>query len=95
MKRMKHLGGQRIFSLVHYDSIDGINWQPAKFHEISDRTITWEDGTTEKLDHLERPQVVFEDGKPVALICAADRIDELNVRHAFNVQIPLIVEVHE
>ena len=95
VKRMKHLGGQRIFSLVHYDSIDGIDWQPAKFHEISDRTITWEDGTTEKLDHLERPQVVFEDGKPIALICAADRIDEQNVRHSFNVQIPLSIKVHQ
>ena len=58
---------KRVFSLVHYDSIDGIDWQPAKHHEISDRTITWDDGTTEQLDHLERPQVIVENGKPIAL----------------------------
>lgn len=94
VKRIKHDGKKRVFSLVHYDSMDGIDWQPAKYHEISDRTITWEDGTTEQLDHLERPQVVVEDGKPIALVCAADRIDENNVRHSFNIQIPLVVESH-
>lgn len=91
VKRITHEGKKRVFSLVHYDSIDGIDWQPAKHHEISDRSITWEDGATEQLDHLERPQVVVEEGKPIALICAADRIDENNVRHSINVQIPLVV----
>ena len=93
VKRIKHVGKKRIFSLVQYDSKDGVSWNPARFHEISDRTITWEDGQREQLDHLERPQVVFEDGKPVALICSADRIDQDNVRHSFNVQIPLVVKV--
>ena len=41
------------------------------------------------MPHLERPQVYIEDGKPVALLCAADTLDENNVRHSFNVQIPL------
>jgi len=76
---------------VHYDSTDGIDWHPAKHHEISDRTVTWEDSTSEKFDHLERPQVIVENGVPVALLCAADRIDESKVRHSFNIQIPLIV----
>ncbi len=91
VKRMKHVKKKRMFSLVHYDSTDGIEWHPAKHHEISDRTVTWEDGQTEKFDHLERPQVVVEDGVPVALMCAADRIDKNKVRHSFNIQIPLIV----
>ena len=93
VKRIKHIRKKRVFSLVHYDSIDGIDWQPAKYHEISDRTITWEDGTIEQLDHLERPQVVVENGRPIALVCAADRIDDNNVRHSFNVQIRLNVEI--
>ncbi|QEG02634.1 Glycosyl hydrolases family 43 [Stieleria maiorica] len=95
VKRIKHENGKRLFSLVHYDSVDGIDWQPAKHHELSDRSITWEDGTTERFDHLERPQVLIEDGVPVALMCAADRIDENNVRHSFNLQIPLIVTKDE
>ena len=85
--------GQRIFSLVHYDSVDGFDWKRGKHFEISNREITWEDGTIQKLDHLERPQVFLEDGIPVALLCAADTIDENNVRHSFNVQIPLKVTI--
>jgi hypothetical protein len=91
VKRMKHIKKKRVFSLVQYDSVDGIDWHPAKHHEISDRTVTWEDGTSQKLDHLERPQVVLENGVPVALTCAADRIDSNNIRRSFNVQIPLII----
>ncbi len=91
VKRMKHINKNRMFSLVQYDSTDGIDWLPSKHYEISDRTVTWEDGTPETFDHLERPQVVIENGVPIALMCAADRIDDNNVRHSFNIQIPLIV----
>ncbi len=93
VKRIKHEGEKRIFSLVQYDSLDGFDWQPAKHHEISDRTVTWEDGTSEQFNHLERPQVVVENGVPIALACAADRIDQNKVRHSFNIQIPLIAEL--
>lgn len=89
VKRMKSAGKRRIFSLVQYDSPDGFDWQPSRFHEISDRTITWQDGKTQQLEHLERPQLIIEKGKPIALLCAADTRDENRVRHAFNVQIPL------
>lgn len=89
VKRMKHVQGKRLFSLVHYDSFDGYSWQPAKHHAISERIITWEDGRKQLVTHLERPQVFIENGEPVALLCAADTLDENNVRHSFNVQIPL------
>ncbi len=94
VKRMKHVGDERVFSLVHYDSEDGIKWHQAKYFEISDRTVTWEDGSSHQFDHLERPQVYLEDGKPVALLCAADSIDINNVRHSFNIQIPLKITKH-
>jgi hypothetical protein len=42
--------------------------------------------------HLERPQLYFENGAPVTLLCAADTLDEKGVRQTFNVQIPIIVE---
>ncbi|MCM2369163.1 sulfatase-like hydrolase/transferase [Aporhodopirellula aestuarii] len=91
VKRIKHEGGRRLFSLVHYDSLDGLDWKPGKHHEISQREVEWEDGEVQQFDHLERPQVYVENGKPVALLCAADTIDENNVRHSFNIQIPLVI----
>lgn len=91
VKRIKHVDNKRLFSLVHYDSQNGIKWNKAKHFEISERTFTWEDGRTQQFDHLERPQVLVEDGKAIALMCAADTIDANNVRHSFNVQIPLVI----
>ncbi|MGC6430543.1 MAG: glycoside hydrolase family protein [Jejuia sp.] len=95
VKRIKHEGKKRVFSLVHYDSEDGINWNQAKHFEISDRTVTFTDGRKIKFDHLERPQVFIENGEPVALLCAADSIDVNNVRQSFNIQIPLKITKHK
>jgi hypothetical protein len=91
VKRMRHEGNKRLFSLVHYDSEDGIYWNKAKNFEISERIFTWENGRTQQFTHLERPQVLVENGEAIALICAADTLDENRVRHAFNVQIPLVI----
>ncbi|MEO0331307.1 MAG: glycoside hydrolase family protein [Bacteroidota bacterium] len=87
VKRM--IWEKKIYSLVHYDSEDGIHWNQGKYFDITDRTITWADGKKQRFAHLERPQVFIENGQPVALLCAADTLDENNVRHSFNVQIPL------
>ncbi len=89
VKRIKHIENKRVFSLVHYDSVDGFDWQPGKYHDVSERTVIWEDGEVQQLNHLERPQVFIEDGEPVALLCATDTYDEKRVRHSFNMQIPL------
>lgn len=89
VKRIKHIDGKRVFSLVHYDSDDGIDWKPGKHHHISDREVEWENGRIQQFDHLERPQVYVENGTPVALLCAADTLDEQGIRQSFNLQIPL------
>lgn len=91
VKRIKHEGKQRVFSLVQYDSEDGYNWKKAKHHEISERIVQWENGKIQQFKHLERPQVFIENGEPVALLCAADTLDVHKVRHSFNIQIPLVV----
>lgn len=91
VKRIKHIDGKRVFSLVHYDSMDGFDWKPAKHRNISERIIKWEDGRVQRFDHLERPQVYLEDGKPIALLCAADTLDAHGIRQSFNVQIPLLI----
>ncbi|WP_221409086.1 glycoside hydrolase family protein [Reichenbachiella versicolor] len=95
VKRIKFEGKKRLFSLVHYDSEDGINWDRAKYFEISDKTVVWEDGESQKFDHLERPQVFIENGEPVALLCAADIYDENNVRQSYNIQIPLKITKYD
>lgn len=88
VKRIKFEGKKRLFSLVHYDSNDGIKWEKAKYFDISERKVTWEDGRVQQFKHLERPQVYIENGEPIALLCAADTIVN-KVRHSFNIQIPL------
>ena len=72
---------------------DGFNWHPAKHHEISDRTVEWEDGEVQRFTHLERPQVYIDNGEPITLLCAADTLDESRVRHAFNIQVPLKISI--
>lgn len=91
VKRMQSADGQRAFTLVHYDSVNGIDWERGKHFLVSDKTVEWYDGAREQLDHLERAQVWIEDGQPVALLCAGDRYDENKVRYSFNVQIPMRV----
>ena len=92
VKWFERSGKHTNMSLVHYESDDGVDWQKASNFEISERTITWENGRVQQFLHLERPQVFIEDGEPVALLCAADTLDEKGVRQSFNIQIPLIIE---
>lgn len=91
VKSIKQEEGKRVFYLVQYESENGIDWLEAKNFHISDRTVTWANGKQQKLTHLERPQVLLENGEPIALMCAADTLDANNVRQSFNVQIPLII----
>lgn len=76
-------------SLVLFDSEDGFDWNLAKNPLVSTLQIEWENGETQKVDHLERPQLYLENGVPVALLCASDTHDENGVLQSFNVQIPL------
>ncbi len=89
--------GRRVsfFSLKLFRSRDGLEWHAARDAHVTDRTLHWEDGTIQQLTHLERPQLYIEDGRPVALLCAADTRDPNNVRRSFNVQIPVTFEAVE
>lgn len=95
VKRIQQKDKNRVFSLVHYDSEDGIDWRSGKYFDVSDRTITWEDGQKQQFTHLERPQVLLENGVPTVLLCAADTLDVNHVRHSFNIQIPLKITAHD
>jgi predicted GH43/DUF377 family glycosyl hydrolase len=72
-------------SLVLFYSLDGLDWKLAKHPLISDLNIKMADGTIKKLEALERPQLFFENGKLVVLLCAVNETQG----HSYNVQIPL------
>lgn len=77
-------------SLALFCSADGENWSPAKKPLVSVPEITWSDGETTKLVHLERPQLLIEDGRPVMLFLAADAMsDYTEDGNTFNVHIPV------
>ena len=74
-------------SLALFYSLDGKKWELAKNPLVSNLEVLWEDGTTEKFDHLERPQLLIVDGKPIALYLAADHIN--TTQGSCNIQLPL------
>ncbi|TXE12102.1 hypothetical protein FUA26_06785 [Seonamhaeicola algicola] len=71
------------------NALDGFDWKLSKNPLVSKLEITKQDGSIQKLKHLERPQMFFENGKPIALFCAADTLDTKGVLHSWNVQIPI------
>ena len=73
-------------SLALFSSEDGFNWEKARNPLVSKLEIEWKNETKQKVIALERPQLFFENGEMVALLCAVNA----NIEHSFNVQIPLI-----
>lgn len=77
-------------SLALFYSIDGIDWKPCDNCFISTPQITWEDGSSLRLSHLERPQLLFENGKPIMIFFAADEMNDYSkAGQSYNVHIPL------
>ena len=78
----------RGYSLALWKSADGFDWKLSKHPFVANPgTVRWADGHEENLTALERPQLLLENGEPIALCCAAAND---KARHgSFNVQIPL------
>lgn len=81
-------------SLALFYSVDGLDWKAVDKPLVSMPEIHWKDGSIMKLQHLERPQLLIEDGKPTMLFLAADTLaKELGKYaengHSFNVHIRL------
>lgn len=76
------------YSLALFESADGLDWQPSTHVLVtSPKLVRWADGQSHPLTALERPFLYRENGRPLALFCAAaDREDRDN---SFNIQIPL------
>ena len=94
---LKDMGGHflkgRGRTVVRFESKDGHDWKLAQNPLVTDTTLRWADGRVEKVNRLERPQLYFEDGRPVALLAAVgipwDAPRFADVKHTFNVRIPL------
>jgi hypothetical protein len=74
-------------STALWQSLDGFDWKLAPHPLVATTEITWEGGQKQKLNSLERPQLFFEDGRPVVLMFASDTDRQRD--HSFNVRIPL------
>ena len=76
------------YSLPLWESADGIDWKLSKHAFVANPgTIRWADGHEEQLTTLECPQLVFDNGEPIPLCCAA--ANNKSRDGSFNVQIPL------
>jgi hypothetical protein len=77
-------------SLALWESPDGLEWKLAPHALVSTTEVTWQGKGKQKMNSLERPQLLFSaDGRPIVLLGA---VDEDRARgHSFNVRIPLAV----
>lgn len=78
---------KRGYSLALWESADGMDWKLSQHAFVANpSTIRWADGSPAKLNSLERPQLLFDNGVPIALLCAA--ADTPGRDGSFNVTIP-------
>lgn len=84
------LGGEK-HGGIQAVSRDGIHWELADEPQAYSRTILWDDGTVQTMGSLERPFLLFQDGKPTHLfMAAADGPGGFrNAAHTWNMVIPL------
>lgn len=75
-------------STALFESADGFEWKLAAHPLVATTEITWADGRKQRLHSLERPQLFFENGKPILIMFACD--EDKQRSHSFNVQIPLV-----
>lgn len=82
-------------SLALFYSLDGKKWKPVKHPLISTTELHMYTGKTIELQHLERPQLLFEEGKPIILFMAADTLSSYFSKqtedvNSFNVHIKIL-----
>jgi hypothetical protein len=74
--------------LALFQSRDGFDWQAAAHPKVLGNGFVWEDGAKSG-NKVERPALLFEKGKAIALFGAVDVIKDKARDHSFNVHIPL------
>lgn len=73
--------------LALFQSDDGLQWQPAAHPKVLANRFHWADGTLSN-SNVERPALLFDGEKPLALFGATDGYEK-NGRISLNVQIPI------
>jgi len=73
-------------------SPDGINWTIVDPPQAYSRTIRWANGTTSVQGHLERPQLLIENGAPTHLFLATGDGSFQSMTRCWNMVIPLAAQ---
>jgi hypothetical protein len=75
-------------SLALFESADGgLTWSPASHALVSGLDLRWQDGQVQRVEYLERPQLLIEEGRPRVLYLAVRPSDP--ALPTFNVHVPL------
>ncbi len=77
---------------IHAYSPDGKNWKLAANPKAYSRKVTWSDGKEQVMGQMDRPFLLFENGRPVMLFAASGDGPGgfANMTTSWNVAIPLV-----
>lgn len=85
------ISGEKYAGIFAFSS-NGMNWEIEKGVKAYSRNILWSDGQTRQMGRFERPFILFEDKKPIAIFAATadDDIEGLgNAGTTWNMAIPI------
>lgn len=74
---------------IYGSSEDGIHWDIKKNFLFYSRKILWDDGIVREMGNLDRPFLLFENGKPTHLFFATSENGFTQSEHTWNMVIPL------
>lgn len=78
---------------AYAESSDGIHWEFEKGFCSYSRKVLWEDGVIRQMGNIERPFILFEEGKPTHMFFAASDGNETDgfmaCKNTWNMVIPL------
>ena len=84
---------------IHALSQDGIHWTTEKDRIFYSRKVLWSDGVVREVGNMERPFILFEDGKPICAFFATSDCKTgrgiLDCTETWNMSIPLDVTLVE
>ncbi|GIP33254.1 glycoside hydrolase family protein [Paenibacillus sp. J2TS4] len=88
-----HLCGEKLGG-IHAYSEDGLDWKLADDPHAYSRNIVWDDGKTRLMGNLERPFLLFQNGKPTHLFAATSNGTKgfHDATETWNMVIPLATE---
>ncbi len=84
---------------IHALSQDGVHWTVEKDQVFYSRKVLWSDGVVREVGNMERPFILFEDGKPICAFFATSDcktgLGILDCSKTWNMAIPLDITLAE